>query len=74
MKACPAHFVRGHVRLSIARHKRIFEKSPSQVLIGLMDMRSLEEAHGARPTGQTTMVDGVPIVVGGLEDGARCIP
>lgn len=73
MKSCPAHFVRGHVRISIALHKALHDKNPSQVLVGLMDMRALESAQGPRVAGQGMTIDGVPIAVGDLKDGARCV-
>lgn len=73
MKFCPAHFVRGHVRISIALHKAMHEKNPSQVLVGLMDMRALEDAGTPRDAGQGMTIDGVPVAVGDLQDGARCV-
>ena len=67
------HFVYGHVRLSIARYRRIYDRDPRQVLVGLMDMASLEQKYGRRLPGEPMHIDGIPVAVGSLEDTARCV-
>jgi riboflavin synthase alpha subunit len=68
MTSCPPHFVRGHVRIMIALHQRLYDQAPRRILVGLMEMAALEEIAGLRPPGSSLAIDGIPVQVGSLED------
>lgn len=73
MTPCPSHFVRGHVRISIALHRHLHDQVPARVLVGLMEMAALEDIEGRRPQGSTLSIDGVPVHVGSLADRVCCV-
>lgn len=73
MKPPQAHHTRFHIRAAIATHRTLHERDPARVEIGLMEMRGMEEANGKRLPGQPLVVDEVPVTVGSLADGVKCV-
>jgi hypothetical protein len=73
MTPCPSHFVRGHVRISIALHRHMHGQAPRQILVGLTEMVALEKIEGLRLPGSLLAIDSVPVRVGSLEDRVCCV-
>ncbi len=58
-------FVVGQIKIAILVHRALHDRSPRQVLVGLMDMATMKQVQGRRP-GEALRTDDVPVAVGGL--------
>ncbi len=68
-----AHRSDYYTRFAIAIHRVAHGRDPSRVEVGLMEMDSMVKAGAHRVEGQPLDIDGVPVVVGSLEDRVQAI-
>ncbi len=74
MQTPPAHHTQFDIAYAIAIHRVAYGRDPRRVEIGLMEMRRLDDAGADRGPDRPLVINGVPVVVGSLEDRVKAIP
>lgn len=86
MKTPDAELTLARIEVMIDAYTRVAGAPPARVLIGLMQMRAIEDlpalqpqvreigAAMLKPPGVRLMVKGIPVAVGSLDDHIRVVP